>query len=460
MRSMNQNHDLTDGPLLGRIIAYTVPLMLTGILQLLYNAADSVVVGKFVSAQALAAVGSTGALINLTINLFLGMSVGVSIMIAQQIGAQRHQDVSETVHTAVVVSVLAGAVVGVFGFCAARTLLLWMDSPADVIELSTLYTKIYFIGMPANLLYNFGASVLRAAGDTKRPLLFLTVSGLVNVVLNVILVVCFSMGVAGVAIATVVSQVLSAALVVLSLMHSDQSYRLELRALRIHGDKLARMIRLGLPAGLQGATFSVSNILIQSSINSFGSLAMAGNTAAGSLDNFIYISTNAVYHTAVTFTGQNVGAKRYDRLNRITGICLGTATVIGVAVSVIIFVLRVPLLHLYNDDPQVIQYALLRMDIMCLTYVSCGWMDVMCGQLRGMGESVLPLLTSIIGVCGIRILWIYTIFRYYDHSLTSLYISYPVSWVATTLAHCVCYRIAKRRLERRKEPVPDGYAKN
>lgn len=447
MRPFKQsNNDLTEGPLLGRIVLYAVPLMLSGILQLLYNAADSVVVGKFAGAQALAAVGSTGALINLIINLFLGMSVGVSVMVAQQMGSRRGQDVSETVHTAVVVSVIGGAVVAVFGFFSAHQLLEWMDSPDDVIDLATLYMKIYFLGMPANLLYNFGASVLRAAGDTKRPLLFLTVSGLVNVVLNLLLVIGFDLGVAGVAIATVVSQVLSATLVMISLVHSDQCYRVELRALRVYSDKLRQMIRLGLPAGLQGSIFSISNVLIQSSINSFGSLAMAGNAAGANLDNFIYISTNSVYHAAVTFTGQNVGAKRYDRIGRITRICLGTATVIGVVVSVVVYVLRVPLLHLYNDDPQVIEYALIRMNIMCATYVSCGWMEVMCGQLRGMGKSVIPMLVSVLGVCGTRIVWVYTVFQLLDHTLKSLYISYPVSWMATFAVHFLCYVVVKRRL--------------
>ena len=447
MRSLfrQKDNDFTQGPLFGRILIYAIPLMLSGILQLLYNAADSIVVGHYCGTESLAAVGSTGAMITLTVNLFLGLAVGVKVMVAQGIGAHRPRDVYETVHTAVLVSVLVGIAVGVFGFFSARQLLIWMSSPDDVLDLATLYMKIYFIGMPANLLYNFGSSILQAAGDTKRPLYILFASGIVNVVLNLVLVICFQMDVAGVAIATIVSQLLSAIGVLLCLVRTPDVYQVHLRELRIYPAKLWEMTKLGLPAGLQGSIFSISNIMIQSSINLFGSKAMAGNSAAGNLDGFIYQSMVALYHAAITFTGQNVGAHKYERIGKITRACLIMVTAVGVGMGALVFALHQPLLHIYSKDAEVLSYGTLRLEVMCATYFLCGCMDVMCGQLRGMGKSTVPMVVSILGVCGIRMVWIWTVFQW-EHNLTCLYLSYTFSWAATALAHFICYIIIKHRL--------------
>lgn len=443
-----QNTDFTEGPLFGRIVLYCIPLMLSGMLQLLYNAADIVVVGRFGSTQSLAAVGSTASIISLLVNLFLGLSVGVSVMVAQQIGARKDKDVSETVHTAVAVSLITGTVVGIFGLIMTRQFLIWMDSPEDVIDLATVYMKIYFLGMPANMLYNFGSSVLRATGDTKRPLIFLTISGAVNVLLNLLLVIVFRLDTAGVAIATVISQILSAALVVLALMHAHDACHLDLRKIRVHKAKMIEMIRLGLPAGLQSSLFSISNIMIQSSINSFGSLAMAANTAGSNLDGFIYIAMNSVYHAAITFTGQNVGAKKYDRIGKITGACTVIVVLIGAVLGAIVLAFRTPLLQIYTDEAAVIEMATMRLAIMASTYFICGIMEVICAQLRAMGRSLVPMLVSVLGACGLRMVWIYTVFVWV-HTLPVLYLSYPVSWAATAAAHFVCYVIVKRGLVRR-----------
>lgn len=446
--------DMTEGPLLGKIIRYSIPLILTGVLQLLYNAADVVVVGRFAGSEALAAVGSTGALNNLIVNIFLGLSTGVSVLTAQYLGAQNHDAVRKVIHTAVLTALCSGVLVMGIGVSLSKPLLTLMDTPEDVIDLSVLYMRIIFLGMPANLLYNYCAGILRASGDTKHPLLFLSISGLLNVVLNLVLVIVFHLGVAGVAIATIVSQVVSAAFILIYLMRQKGVLHLSLSELRIDPHSFLRIIAIGIPSGLQGACFSISNVLIQSSVNSFGSLAMAGNTAGSNLDGFIYISMNALHHTCMNFTGQNVGAGKYHRIPKVIGYCMAVVTAVGVAVGSLIYLLRMPLLSFYTsgeDAEAVIGYGCMRLLIMATTYFLCGHMEVANGALRGMGESVIPAIISLLGACGFRILWIYTVFRAF-HTLTCLYLSFPISWAITAGVQLVmCYFVRKRLIRRAEQ---------
>lgn len=437
---------MSSGSLARKILIYSVPLMLSGMLQLLYNTADVIVVGRYVGDTALAAVGSTGSLTNLITNLFIGLSVGASVAVAQYFGAKDKKNTSEVVHTAITISFILGVISTVIGVCFARVLLKAMDTPDDVIDSSVLYMRIYFSGMTASMVFNFGSSILRAVGDTKRPLIYLVISGTVNVVLNLVLVICFGLGVAGVAIATVVSQVISAVLVVLTLIKTEGACQLHLRELGIHKDKMIRMLRIGIPAGLQGSIFALSNVLIQSSINSFGKSVMAGNTAASNIDGFIYIACNAFYHSALAFTGQNYGAKKYDRLGRVLKLCMIFVTVTGLVMGLFAFVFAEPLLRIYAPESEdAVSYGLIRLGILGLTYFTCGIMDVVVGALRGLGASLLPMIVSVVGVCGIRIGWIYTAFAM-SKTLEMLYISYPVSWISVAVIQYICYRYLKKRL--------------
>ena len=442
--------DMCNGPLLGKILRFSIPLMLSGILQLLFNAADIVVVGRFTGKEAMAAVGSTGALINLLINLFIGLSIGTNVLVAQYIGARDVRNVSETIHTSVLISLICGTIMIFVGVLLAEPLLTLMGTPDDVLSQATLYMRIYFIGMPVIMLYNFGSAILRAMGDTQRPLIFLLIAGIVNVIFNLIFVIVFHMGVAGVAIATVISQAISAGLIVLCLIRSDGMFQLHLKQLHLHRDKLLSMMRIGLPAGMQGAIFSISNVLIQSSINSFGSVAMAGSTAASNIEGFVYNSMNAVYQANLSFTSQNIGARKFSRINHILLLCLGIVTAIGLIMGVGATLLGNTLLRIYNTDPQVISFGLERMYLVCMPYFLCGLMDVMVGSMRGMGYSILPMIVSLTGACGLRVLWIFTIFAA-DHTLFTLFLSYPVSWAITAFAHLVCFLIV-----RRKFPKKDG----
>ena len=430
--------DMTTGALLPKVLMFSLPLVLTSVLQLLYNAADVIVVGRYAGAQSLAAVSSTGSLINLLVNVFMGLSVGSSVVIARAYGAGDIREVHQGVHTSVTVAAIAGVGVGILGFFASRPMLQLMGSPDDVIDLAALYIRIFFLGMPFNMLYNFGAAILRAVGDTRRPLYYLTFSGLVNVLLNLLLVIVFRMDVAGVAIATVISQIISAVLVIGCLLHSDGSIRLDPRELRIHKEPLLHIVRVGLPAGLQGSLFSISNVLIQSSVNSFGSIAMAGNGAAANLEGFVYVAMNAIHQAALTFSSQNLGARKIDRVRRNMWVCLGTVTVIGLSTGLIMLSLGRPLLTLYNDDAEVIRYGLLRMSFILPTYFLCGCMDVMVGQLRGIGYSIMPMIVSLTGACLFRVVWIYTAFAY-SPTLNTLYVSYPISWALTFAVHLMCY---------------------
>ncbi len=439
--------DMTTGALLPKIIRFSIPLMLSSLLQLLYNAADVVVVGRFVGDTALAAVGSTGSLIALITNVFMGLSIGTGVLVAQYFGAGDDEHMEQVVHTSIAVGLLGGAFLTVVGIVLARPILQVMGSPEDVIDQAELYIRIFFGGMIANLTYNFGAAVLRSVGDTQRPLYILAVTGLVNVGLNLLLVIVFRLGVAGVAIATIVSQILSCIAVLVLLMRAKGSIHFEWRQLRIHMPTLGRMLRVGLPAGLQGTIFSISNVIIQSGVNSFGSVVVAGSAAAANLEGFVYVAMNALYQTALTFAGQNVGAGKFDRIRRILACCVCSVAVVGVVLGALAYFNGGTLLQLYTTSPEVIAAGLQRMLYVCLPYFLCGIMDVMVGMLRGLGCSIVPMCVSIAGVCGVRIVWIYTIFRAV-HTPEALYISYPISWTITAVIHIVCFAVIYRRMRR------------
>ena len=440
----NYEMDMTAGAILPKLLLFSLPLILSSILQLLFNAADVIVVGRFEGENALAAVGSTGALINLIVNIFMGLSVGANVVIARYYGAGQYKDTSEAVHTSVTVSVIGGAILAVFGFIMAHTLLVWMGSPAEVLPLATLYVKIYFLGMPFNALYNFGSSVLRAVGDTQRPLIYLTLAGIANVILNLLFVAVFHMGVAGVALATIVSQAISAILVLLCLLRTEGAIHVDLRKLRIHAEKLLEIARIGLPAGLQGAFFSLSNVLIQSTVNSFGNIVMAGNSVSANIEGFIYVAMNALHQAAITFTSQNFGARKYLRIRRICLLSVLTVTVIGILLGAIALVFQTPLLSIYSTEPEVIAAGIIRMNIIASTYFLCGIMDVLCGVLRGLGSTIAPMIISVLGACALRIFWIYCILPF-DRTLQMLYISYPVSWAITAAVHGACLVYLLRR---------------
>lgn len=436
--------DMCNGPIFGKILLFSLPLMLSGILQLLFNAADIIVVGRFAGSTALAAVGSTGALVNLFVNVFIGLSVGANVLVAQYFGAKDAKNVHETVHTSILVAVVGGLILIVLGLLFATPMLRLMDTPEEVLVQASLYLKIYFLGMPAMLVYNFGASILRAIGDTQRPLYYLTVAGVLNVILNLLLVVGFDLGVAGVAIATVVSQVVSCFLIMRCLVRTDGMYRLNLKELHINQHKLMQLARIGIPAGLQGSVFSISNILIQSSINGFGAIAMAGSTAAGNLEGFVYTAMNSIHQTALSFTSQNIGGGRQDRILKIVVQCLVIVTVIGAVLGNLVYFFGEPLISLYSSDPEVIPYGMKRLVIICTLYFLCGMMDVMVGIMRGLGYSMMPTIVSLCGACGLRVLWIATVFQW-EHTLTCLFWSYPFTWTVTFLAHLGCFLFVWKR---------------
>ena len=436
---------MCNGPLLGKILVFSVPLMLSGILQLLFNAADIIVVGRFAGSTALAAVGSTASLINLMINVFVGLSVGVNVLAARYYGGQKEKDIQDTVHTAIMMAILSGLFLVLLGETASRPMLTLMGTPDDVLDQAALYLKIYFFGMPVLMIYNFGAALLRAVGDTRRPLYFLFAAGAVNVVLNLFFVIQLGMGVDGVGWATVISECVSAGLIIRSLMKERGAMKLHLSKLRIVPEKLKQIIRIGLPAGMQGAIFSISNVLIQSSVNSFGSIAMAGNTSSANIEGFVYTAMNAVYQTSLSFTSQNYGGRKYKRIGRITLTCVGVVTAVGLGMGLATFAAGESLLRIYSSDPEVIQFGLKRMAVFGTTYFLCGIMDTMVGSIRGLGSSVIPMCVSIIGVCGLRVLWIFTAFQW-SRSLTTLYLSYPVTWVVTGAVHIACFLMLKRKL--------------
>ena len=430
--------DMCNGPLFSKILLFSIPLILSGILQLLFNAADMIVAGRFAGSIALAAVGATSSLINLLINVFVGLSVGANVAIAHFYGAKQDKDLQETLHTAIMLSIICGIFLSIVGFFLAGPLLTLMGTPVDILPHSIIYMKIYFIGMPVTLLYNFGSAIMRAVGDTKRPLYYLFGAGVLNVILNLFFVISFGMGVAGVALATILSQSVSAFLIIRCLIRNKGVCHLELNKLKLHKDKVKRILQVGLPAGFQGAIFSISNVLIQSSVNSFGSIAVAGNTATASLEGFIYNAMNAFHQTALSFTGQNMGAKKVKRVKKILIICLLCVTVTGLLMGIAGLFFGKELLGIYSGDKEVIAFGYRRMLVIFTTYFLCGMMDVMVGSIRGMGYSIMPMIVSLLGACGLRIVWILSVFKM-NPTLEVLYVSYPVSWFITFSVHVICF---------------------
>lgn len=437
--------DMCTGPFLQKILIFYIPLMLSNVLQLLFNAADMVVVGRYAGNASLAAVGSTSSLTNLLVNLFIGLSIGANVLVARYYSSGQKEELSDMVHTTIAVSLISGILLIFIGIGIARPVLLLMGTPDNVIDKSVLYMTVYFLGMPFTMTYNFGAAVLRAIGDTKRPLYYLLFSGVINVILNLFFVIGLSMDVAGVALATVISQAISAIFVLRCLWKSEGAYRLDFKKLKCCPDKVFKMFQIGLPAGLQSCLFSLSNILIQSSVNSFGDITMAGNTASSSIENFVYASMNSFSTTMISFAGQNYGVKAYKNIKKTLLICEALVIGVGLVMGNAAFYFSKYLLGFYSTDLEVIYYGTLRMSVICTTYCLCGMMDVMVGALRGMGHSIVPMIVSLSGACLFRIIWIFTIFQK-THSLIVLYSSYPISWFLTFCAHVICFTIIYRKL--------------
>ena len=441
--------DMCSGSVFRKMLLFAIPLMCSSILQLLFNAADIVVVGRFAGDNALAAVGSNTALINLFTNLFIGLSVGTNVLTARYYGAKKEADLRETVHTSMLLSIYSGVILTIVGVVGARFLLELMKAPSEVIGLATLYLRILFLGMPSMMVYNFGSAILRAVGDTKRPLYYLLGAGIINVILNLFFVITCQMGVAGVGLATVISQTISAALVVRCLMQEKGGIQLELKALSISKDKLAKILKIGLPAGFQGTVFSLSNVVIQSAVNSFGPIAVAGNSAASNIEGFVYMAMNTFYQATISFTSQNFGAKEYKRIYKI----LAAGEIYVIATGVILGNLAVlfgeSLLHMYSSNAEVIVAGMARLRIICTIYALCGIMDVLVGALRGIGYSVIPMIVSLVGACGLRLVWIATVFQIPQyHSLTTVYLSYPITWTITLTVHAVTFALAARKVLR------------
>ncbi len=447
MERLKKTVDMTEGPFLGKMIKFAIPLIITGLLQTFYNAADLIVVGQFRGDVAVAAVGSTGSLTNLILGLFMGLAVGAGVLVAQYIGAKEYGEVKKVVHTSVIISVLIGVIMALVGFLFSGKLLELMGTPEEVLPHATLYMKIIFLGTPASLLYNYIASMLRSVGDSKRPLIFLSISGAVNVVFNVILVLC-GLGVDGVAISTILSQYLSAIMALVYLCRTSGPLRLSRKDMKINVKKLKRILYIGIPSGIQGSLFSFSNVLIQSSINSFGDNVVAGSAATANLEGFVYIAMNAIYHVALTFIGQNVGARKYKNIKKLTLYSSIIVTVVGLVSGLLIVLFRDSLIGLYVSEEAAISTAMARMWIIMPTYFLCGLMEVFCGALRALDRSVTAMVISLCGACGLRIFWIQTIFRLFP-SPESIFVSYPVSWTLTAGAHLIFVIVATRKLIKR-----------
>ena len=426
--------NMTEGPFLKKIIVFVIPLVLTGLLQSLYNAADLAVVGRFRGELALAAVGSTGALTNLIVGLFMGLSAGVGVTVAYYMGAQRYKTVSRVVHNSVLIAVVLGVFVTVLGFFLAPILLRLMDTPDTVIDAATLYIRIIFCGVPASMLYNYCAAMLRSIGDTKRPLIFLSISGLVNVLLNLVFVILFGMGVDGVAIATIASQYLSAAMILIYMIRTDGVLKFSFGKLKPNLLVIKKILVIGIPSGIQSSLFSLSNVMIQSSINFFGDVTMAGNAAGGNLEGFVYIAMNAVYHASLTFVGQNVGAKTYKNIKKIVWQCVLCATVIGLVVGGVILLFGKFFVGIYATEPEVIAAGIRRITFILPVYFMCGIMEVLSGAIRGVGKSMTSMVISLIGACALRIVWCRTLVVWFRH-IELVYLSYPVSWFVVIVAN-------------------------
>lgn len=446
----NYTLDLTEGSILKKLLLFSLPLMASSVLQLFFNAADVIVVGNYAGDNSLAAVGSNGSIINLLTNVFMGLSVGVNVLVARYFAAKQEEELRKTVHTAISVSVISGILLAILGALAAKQILIWMQSPAEVIDLSTLYLRIYFLGMPAMMAYNFGAAILRGVGDTKRPLYYLTFAGLVNVVLNCVFVIVFHMDVAGVALATIISQCISAVLVLRCLTKEAGGIRLQKEYLQIDKQIFGQILRIGLPAGVQGSLFSLSNVVIQSSINSFGAVVVAGNSAAANVEGFVYVAMNAFAQAIVAFTSQNIGAGKYKRINKTvltTQLCV---LAVGGILGNLVFLLGEPLMGLYTDSAVVVEAGIKRFSVVCTTYALCGMMDVMVGALRGLGYSVMPMIVSLLGACAFRLVWISLLFRSEAfHTIETIYYTYPISWTLTLSVHIICFLVVRKQLKKK-----------
>ena len=444
--------DMCSGAIFPKLMQVAIPLACSGILQLFFNAADIIVVGRYAGDNSLAAVSSNVSLVALLTNFFLGLSAGANILAARYFGSRDEQGLSKTVHTAITISLISGVVLTLIGVFGARTILIWMQCPENVLPLATLYLRIYFGGMTATMLYNFGAALLRAQGDTRRPLYYLTFAGVVNVALNLFFVIKLHMDVAGVAIATVISQIISAALVLRCLMREAGPMRLTLGSLGIDTSKLRQILQVGIPAGLQGVLFSVSNVVIQSSINSFGEVVMAGNGAAFNIENFLYAPIEAFYQTNAAFASQNYGAGNHRRILPIYIQAQASNAVLTAALSALVYFFGPQLLSIYTDSPAVIEAGMVRIAIVCITYVLNSFMNVIVGTIRGIGYNVMPMVVTLLGACAFRLVWIATVFQIPRfHTIESIYWSYPISWMITFLAHLICLTIVYRRLQKTTE---------
>ena len=435
---------MCNGSILDKLISFSIPLMLSGILQLLFNAVDIIVVGRFTGSEALAAVGSTTALINVFVNFFIGISLGSNVLAARFFAAGKDKEMSETVHTAITLALISGVGMGIIGVLAAKGALMLMDTPDNVLNLSTLYMRIYFVGMPFFMLYNYGAAILRAVGDTKRPLLFLIISGSVNVVLNLIFVIRFHMGVAGVAIATVISQAISCVLVLRCLYRTESSYQLRFSRLGMKAKYVKQIFQVGVPAGIQSTIINFSNVLLQSSVNSFGSVAMAGYTAANNILGFLYVSINSVTQACMSFTSQNYAVRRFKRMDKILLECLGLTVAVSHVFGGGSYLFGSELMHIYTKSADVVACGVDIMLYTTVTYFLCGMMDLFPGALRGMGHSAVPMILSVIGTVGTRIVWIYLVFPYH-RALDFLFISYPVSWLLTIIMQVICFYFVRKK---------------
>jgi putative MATE family efflux protein len=445
MASRKQEMDMCSGPLFSKILIFALPIMAMNILQLLYNATNMIVVGRFSGKEALAAVGATGAIINLIVNLFMGLSVGTSVIVAQDYGSDKPADVSRSVHTSIAISIIAGVFVMIAGLVFCKPLLGMMGTPEDIFDLAFIYTKIYFIGLPASMVYNFAAAILRAVGDSRHPMYYLVVSGIFNVVLNLFFVIVLHMSVAGVAWATVISQYLSVFLIMVCLYRSHGAIRFIPKQMRIDRQKLLSIVRIGLPAGLQGLLFSISNVLVQSSVNSFGSTLVAASSAAGNVEGFVGTTMNAYYNAAITFAGQNIGAKKYDRIDTIAKVCTVLIFVTWILLSGLTMLYGRPLIGFYTSDPEVIDMGMVRLNVMMIAYFTCGFMNVFPGLTRGMGYSVLPMLCTLVGACIMRIAWLYTFFAWYP-TVLMLFACYPVTWALAGIGQVGSFFYARRQI--------------
>ena len=437
--------DMCNGSIMDKLISFSMPLMLSGILQLMFNAVDIVVVGRFSGSESLAAVGSTTALINVFVNLFIGISLGANVLAARFFAAQKEKEMSETVHTSITLALISGIIMAVAGFLFARLSLELMGTPDNVIGLSTLYMRIYFLGMPFFMLYNYGAAILRAIGDTKRPLAYLIIAGVINAGLNLILVIVFKLGVAGVAIATIISQFISCVLVLRCLWKSEGSYQLRFSKLTIKKVYVKQIFQVGVPAGIQSTVINFSNVLLQSSVNSFGSTAMAGYTAANNIFGFLYVAVNSVTQTCMSFTSQNYGASKPKRMDRVLADCIILSVVVTLVLGGGAYIFGNELLRIYTSDVEVIRCGMEILLYTTVTYFLCGLMDLFPGAMRGMGHSMVPMILSIVGTVGVRIIWIFWVFPQY-RSLDILFISYPASWIITIVMQVICFYFVRKRV--------------